>query len=237
MVMSEENTTIKRKDGYTEFLLEDFTQQYEEYRQAETSRIRYIEFFVSLVVAVVAFFAGLYQIVGFPAPNIYPMYMLFFICFVLFFIGYWIMDACISTRISQMDTAMYINDIARHFFSLSANDELSTSRNTVYFAKKEWDSEKTHFFKLMKILAFLLGVISSLVLFSVIRIVCGSFDLSSLIKNPNMTQLLKFWDYSTWINIASVIFGSFALIVTYWRIIFRLHKRLREAQKIKLSTR
>lgn len=221
----------KENDYYHEFLAKDFERQYQEYRQAENSRIHYVQFLISLVIAVLAFFAALYQAVGFPFPNIYPMWILLFISMVLFFIGYGVTNICISTRVSQMQTAKYLNDITQYFFKLAKNETLKTSRKRIYFADKDWASEKTPFFRLMKIIAFLLGVLSALLLFSLSRIIFWYLELSRILPVFDFSGWFGFWDYLTWSNVISVIVGIMAWIISYQLIKRKIRKDLLKEQK------
>lgn len=224
-------TQSEDEDAYNEFLLKDFEQQYQEYRQAETSRIRYVEFLISVVVAVIAFFATLYQTVGFPAPNIYPTWMLFFTSAVLFVIGYRITDTCVSTRISQMQTAMYINGIVKHFLVLQSKDEkLQALRKMIFFADENWDSEKTPFFRLLKIIVFLTGVIGALLAFSISRVIFWYLESMGSLLVINSPKWLVFWDYMMWSNVISAIVGLMALVVVYKVIRSRIHKDMKQAQ-------
>lgn len=216
----------ENKRYFREFLLKDFDQQYQEYRQAETSRIRYVEFLISLVVAVLAFFAAFYNTVGFPASNIYPMWIVFFISIVLFFIGYGITNICISTRMSQMQTAKYLDDVTKHFFKLGDNKALETSRKRIYFAEEDWASEKTPFFGLMKIITFLVSVTSALTLFSLFRLVLAYLESSPLIP----VFKFAFWDYLSWSHVISVTAGLITLILAYVSVKRKIQNHLKDEQ-------
>jgi len=218
------------KDYYHEFLSKDFEQQYQEYRQAENSRIHYLQFLISLVTAFLAFFAALYLSVGFPSPNIYPTGILLFSSFVLFCIGFGVTNICISTRVSQMQTAKYLNDVTQHFFKLEKNEVLEASRKRIYFAEEDWASEKTPFFGLMKIIAFLLGVLSALLLFSSSRIIFWILELIGILPVVDFAKWFSFFDYLTWSNVISAIVGIIALLITYKLIKGKIRKDLLKEQ-------
>jgi hypothetical protein len=226
----------KNEEYFDEFLLRDFEQQYQEYRQAETSRIHYVQFLISLVIGVLAFFAGLYQVVQFPATTIYLMAILFFLSAILFCIGYGVVNVCVSTRVSQMQTAKYLNDIVKYFFKTRRSEKLEVSRKKIYFAEKDWASEKTPFFRLLIIVAFLLGILGALLLFSLFRIFFWCLESSGILPIFNFPKWLMFWDYITWSNIISSIIGIMTLIFIYKAIKLKIRKELKEQETVGKET-
>lgn len=219
------------KDYYHEFLSKDFEQQYQEYRQAENSRVHYLQFLISLVTAFLAFFAAIYLSVGFPSPNIYPTGILLFSSFVLFCIGFGVANICISTRVSQMQTARYLNDVRNIFFKLGKNEVLEASRKRIYFAEKDWASEKTSFFRLMKIIAFLLGVLGAVLLFSSSRIIFWILESIGILPVFDLAKWFSFLDFLTWSNIISAIVGVITLPITYKLIKGKIRKDLLKEQE------
>lgn len=220
----------KNKDYYNDFLLKDFEQQYQEYRRAETSRIHYIQFFSSLVIAVIAFFAALYQVVGFPAPNIYPVVILLFLSIILFCIGYGVANICVSTRVSQMQTAKYLNEVATYFLKSKKENKLKASRKGIYFAEKDWTSERMPFLQLMNIIAFLLGVLNLLTLFSVSRLIFFGLESGGIIPVFDFLEWFSFWDFMTWSNVISAIVGTISFFITHKMIKRKIRRDLRESQ-------
>jgi len=221
---------MKDEDPAAEFLLRDFEQQYEEYRQAEISRLHYVQFFISIVVAVIAFFAALYES-QFPAQNIYVTWLLFLIAAVLSFIGYAVISICTLARNAQMQTAIYLNKIVKHFLKSDKYEAMKTSREEVYFAKKDWASVKTPFFGLMKILVFLLAVLCAISSFSLSRILffyLGTIGIPTLLPAQS---IFSFLHYASWGFFISGSIGVVVFIVTYRTIKCKVQSDLKELRK------
>ena len=199
--------------------------------------MRYLQFQISLVVAVIAFFAALYggDIFQFPSPHMLPMYVVLPFSVVLFCVGYFVAVICIASRVSQIKTGAYLCEVKEYLFRMCEESKHSTRlealRRELELGLENWASDKSPFFGFMKIMGFLLAVAGALIAYSLCRIAFFALRQTFILHlGWNLThRVIPSLDLA-WDNFLSVAVGMAGIIVLSKVLTSRFRKRMEEEE-------
>lgn len=196
-----------------DFILADFEQQYEEYRQAELSRTRYVEYYGTLLAAILAFYGMILQLGKFPIEDsrIAILFMVLFL--VVGEIGRRLVGILVSTRIAQLLTAEYINKIREYFSKYKGGEILDFAKIAI---SEKWFDEKSHAIRLISLVLLISGFAFSLATYQLIQLI------SPISPDVFDSSLIKF--DSTSIKNREIIGGVLAVVIlTLYYFCYRKH--------------
>lgn len=189
-----------------EFLLVDFEQQYAEYRQAETSRGQYVQYYVTLITAVIAIYGVFIQWKGFPIKD-YTVASLFAVLFTAVAeVGRRLVDALVSTRIAQLATSEYIQKLREHF---SKTEKTKVLKYAEIAISPKWYDVKLHAIRLILLILLVDTIAFSAAMYQWTHVLL-------MLLSPNFqTKLVFNIPISIGITISSIIF-VLSLPTYYW---------------------
>ena len=207
--------------GAEDFIIADFQQQYEEYRRSEASRIRYVEYYITLLTAIVAFYGVIIKWKGLPVEDYRIAGLMAFILFLVGEIGRRLVQILVSTRIAQLLTFEYIRRLREYFFNNKAETVLKYCK--IAMAEK-WFDEKSHAIRLIFLVLLLSSLAFSVATYQLIRFIM------LVMPNFSFKPILTGWKDS--IGLASAL-GVFCIYYLYYKnqIIKEFEKKEKEIKE------
>jgi len=200
-----------------DFLIVDFEQQYSEYRNAENSRLRYVEFYMALIGAFLGFYGVFLQRNGLALQS--PEMAIFFaLLFTVFFeIGRRLIESMSSTRIAQLKTAVYIGRIREYF---AKNQNMQVLKDAEVAIGRNWWDVRSHAIRLILLIVFLNNVALAVALFQWLHL------LLPLLWTASQQPFLGF----TYEAIASAAMALIALALGYFLAKRKLEHEIETAE-------
>ncbi len=171
--ISKEPTIRNSRDNSLgeKFVSIDFEQQYAEFRHAEDSRLRYVEFYIALIGAVLTFYGVFIQWRGFPLVFNEAILFLAILFSFLFEVGRRLVGSLTSTRVAQLRTAIYIEKLRDH---VSEKQNARILRFSKVAIGKNWWDEQAHAIRLILLVAFVNSLVFAVSVFEWSHIALGT---------------------------------------------------------------
>ena len=135
--------------------------------------MRYVEYFVAIIIAFVSFSAYLLQLTGLPTPSrtLAFIFSTFsgVVSFFLSVVGFFIFRASLYTRVSQLQTAIYIDKL-RNYLSSICEKHVVKYAKLVSFVYEEWYNTRVPANQLLILLIFLTSVPLGIFSYSIARL-------------------------------------------------------------------